>query len=196
MIDFSWDVKLDQGWPILLGIDQWKTQKLPSGVECRSNVLLIGFSSWNSKSCRFLETCSWRNIDVLLVAEPIENGSELEYGVDGARVSVYKLKVLTSGDFRLNRANRPLRDQSHIRMNSLSSSRKESIAKQLARAVSLPAELSRYSKNCKLLCNILRDTKHIINEINTADYLARGKQWSVFILDIDILCSLQCRGNC
>ena len=59
-------------------------------------------------------------------------------------------------------------------MNSISSARKENIAKQLARAVSLPAELGRYSKNCKLLCNILRDTKHIINEINTADYLAQG----------------------
>lgn len=67
-------------------------------------------------------------------------------------------------------------------MNSLSSSRKENIAKQLARAVSLPAELSRYSKNCKLLCNILRDTKHIINEINTADYLARGNYCEIYPL--------------
>lgn len=59
-------------------------------------------------------------------------------------------------------------------MNSISSSRREVIAKHLARATSLPAELSRYSKNCKLLCNILRDTKIIINEINTADYLTKG----------------------
>ena len=60
-------------------------------------------------------------------------------------------------------------------MNTLSSTRKEVITKHLARATSLPAELSRYSKNCKLLCNILRDTKIIINEINTADYLAQGE---------------------
>ena len=63
-----------------------------------------------------------------------------------------------------------------ITMNSaLCSTRKEIITKHLARATSLPAELSRYSKNCKSLCNILRDTKIIINEINTADYLAQGK---------------------
>lgn len=61
------------------------------------------------------------------------------------------------------------------KMNSLSSSRREVVAKNLAtRATSLPAELNRYSRNCKLLCNILRDTKIIINEINTADYLTQG----------------------
>lgn len=59
-------------------------------------------------------------------------------------------------------------------MNSATSTRKEGITKNLARATSLPAELNRYSKNCKLLCNILRDTKIIINEINTADYLTQG----------------------
>ena len=75
-------------------------------------------------------------------------------------------------------------------MNSLSSSRKENIAKQLARAVSLPAELSRYSKNCKLLCNILRDTKHIIDEINTADYLAQGEHLEILLFWSLIFCNL------
>ncbi|XP_057364454.1 dual serine/threonine and tyrosine protein kinase-like isoform X1 [Daphnia carinata] len=60
-------------------------------------------------------------------------------------------------------------------MNSASSTRKEGMTKNLARATSLPAELNRYSKNCKLLCNILRDTKIIINEINTADYLTQDE---------------------
>lgn len=59
-------------------------------------------------------------------------------------------------------------------MNSLSTSRKDAVTKNLARATSLPAELNRYSRNCKLLCNILRDTKLIIDEINTADYLTQG----------------------
>lgn len=59
-------------------------------------------------------------------------------------------------------------------MNTLSSSRKEVVSKNVARATSLPAELNRYSRNCKLLCNILRDTKIIINEINSADYLTQG----------------------
>lgn len=69
-------------------------------------------------------------------------------------------------------------------MNPISSTRKEGVAKNLARATSLPAELNRYSKNCKLLCNILRDTKIIINEINTADYLTQGfypHTWVLFI---------------
>ena len=62
-------------------------------------------------------------------------------------------------------------------MNSISSSRKEVVTKNLARATSLPAELNRYSRNCKLLCNILRDTKIIITEINTADYLTQGLEF-------------------
>lgn len=69
-------------------------------------------------------------------------------------------------------------------MNPISSTRKEGVTKNLARATSLPAELNRYSKNCKLLCNILRDTKIIINEINTADYLTQGfypHTWVLFI---------------
>ena len=67
-----------------------------------------------------------------------------------------------------------------IKMNSIFVIGKEGVAKNLARATSLPAELNRYSKNCKLLCNILRDTKIIINEINTADYLTQGVYLHVF----------------
>ena len=57
---------------------------------------------------------------------------------------------------------------------SSSVTRKEIANKYIGRATQLPAELSRYSKNCKLLFTILRDTKLIINEINATDYFAQG----------------------
>ena len=42
------------------------------------------------------------------VAEPNRNVFKLKFAIDDASVNVYKLKVLTAGDFRLNWANRPL----------------------------------------------------------------------------------------
>lgn len=68
---------------------------------------------------------------------------------------------------RLADNTRSVTNHTRSAMNSGCPSRKESAAKPLVRATSLPAELTRYSKNCKLLCNILRDTKIVINEINT-----------------------------
>ena len=61
-----------------------------------------------------------------------------------------------------------------IMKSSTHSSCKETTSKHSIRT-HLPAELSRYSKSCKLLFDMLRDTKLIIKEINAADYLARGK---------------------